>query len=63
MTLQNVEVRPKIKRQHENQEVFEKSSDITVYNVYEQDYQTLVEEGLAHWFADKADFEQQKGER
>jgi hypothetical protein len=43
-----------------NKELFDQSSDVTVWNLYDQDFQTIVDEGLASVFADRAEFEQTK---
>ncbi|NIK13137.1 hypothetical protein FHR85_002564 [Alkalibacillus almallahensis] len=61
MTLQNVEVRPKIKRQqYDNKEVFDKSSDVTVYNLHDQSWHTLDELKLTHLWRK---VQERKGER
>jgi hypothetical protein len=54
-------IEPKPERgQYEDRDVHSLSSDITTFNLYEQDWQTLVNEGLAQLFANKEDFEQRR---
>lgn len=43
---------------------YDLSSDIKVYSVYDQDWQTLVDENLTHLFnGDQSEFEQAKARR
>lgn len=62
MTLKNVQTIAKIKRSsHGNKDVFEKSSDIVVFSLFEQSWDTLVKAGLSHVFNDdQAEFESRK---
>ncbi|WP_077624968.1 hypothetical protein [Sediminibacillus massiliensis] len=47
--LVNVRIEPKPPRgQYENRETYEKSSDITVYNLWEQSWEALEAHGLTH---------------
>lgn len=39
------------------------SSDVTTYNLYEQDWADLEAEGLTYLFEDRDDFERRKKER
>ncbi|HWO74372.1 MAG TPA: hypothetical protein VNM69_00485 [Bacillus sp. (in: firmicutes)] len=39
-------------------DVYEKSSDVIVWNLYEQDWQTIHSEGLARLFNGRDEFEQ-----
>ncbi|MGP4074138.1 hypothetical protein ACTWQB_16670 [Piscibacillus sp. B03] len=63
MALRNVKVVDKgEKPRFMDRDVFDKSSDITVFNLYEQSWATLVERGLAHIFNhDQCEFERRKG--
>lgn len=49
---------------YEDKDVHSKSSDIRVYSLYKQDWQTLVDEGLTHIFGDnESEFIKRKRER
>jgi len=44
-----------------DKDIFDKSSDVTVFNLYEQDWPTLVDNGLSHIFNEnESEFEQRK---
>jgi hypothetical protein len=59
VALRNARTESKPERgQYEDHDVHEQSSDITVFNLYEQSWQTIVDEGLSHLFNDEGDFEQ-----
>jgi hypothetical protein len=61
VALRNVRIESKPERgQYEDRDVHEKSSDITTYNLYEQEWDVLINEGLAQLFTDKPEFEQLK---
>jgi hypothetical protein len=45
---------------NENKEVYELSSDITAWNLYEQSWQTLVTEGLSKLFENENEFKGRK---
>lgn len=62
--LKNVSIESKGERpERMNREWFESSSDITTFNLYEQDWQTLIDEGLDRLFVDEAMFNGLKFER
>jgi hypothetical protein len=63
LALKNVRIVPKPERSfREDVDKYELSSDITEFNLYEQDYETLVEEGLDWIFASREQFERLKRE-
>ncbi|WP_042224139.1 hypothetical protein [Oceanobacillus manasiensis] len=63
MALKKVRIEDKgQKPQYQAKDVFDKSSDVTVYNVFDQDWATLQTEGLARLFDSKAEFERRKKE-
>lgn len=47
---------------YEDHGVFAGSSDVIVYNLYEQDWADIKREGLAHLFDSEAEFERRKAE-
>ncbi|MCM3732358.1 hypothetical protein M3196_11865 [Fictibacillus nanhaiensis] len=62
--LKNVRIEPKAPREkHEDIDKYTKSSDITEFNLYDQDYETLVDEGLDWIFASRSESERLKRER
>lgn len=64
MAVRNIRIEPKSERKkHENYDVWTESSDITTFNLYDQDWQTIEELGMSEYFNDKADFERKKSER
>jgi hypothetical protein len=64
MVVVNARIEPKSERlNHEDRDVHEKSSDVTEFNLYDQDYGTLVDEGLDWIFASRSEFERLKKER
>jgi hypothetical protein len=46
-----------------DKDLYEKSSDVLTYNLFDQNWQTLQAHGLTHLFKDKTDFETRKAER
>ncbi|CAN7226594.1 hypothetical protein [Rossellomorea sp. LjRoot5] len=58
MPIVNVNVEPKPPRlDNENKEVYAKSSDVTVWSLYDQSWETLVDEGLDRLFESRNQFE------
>jgi hypothetical protein len=61
LALRNVSVEPKPERQlYENKEVYAKSSDVTVWNIYDQSWDVLVDEGLDRLFESRNQFEMRR---
>lgn len=62
MTLKNVQIVGKGERpQYGEKAVYDLSSDVTVFNLYEQQWQALVDAGLSYLFnEDRAEFEYRK---
>lgn len=59
--LVGVSILPKPERgRYENRDVYEKSSDVRQFNLYDQSWAALVEHGLSHLFENEADFEAKK---
>ncbi len=51
------------KGRYEKYYEWSQSSDVTTFNLYEQDWPTLIDEGLTRIFSDQAEFERLKDER
>lgn len=57
MALINVRIEPKPERKrHEDKDVWSNSSDIAVWNMYDQDYDVIQAEGLGRLFDGQEDF-------
>lgn len=57
--LKNVRVESKGERPDRmNKEWFEQSSDVTIWSLWDQSWQTLVDEGLSYLFTDETEFKE-----
>lgn len=61
MPLKGARIIPKgDKPRYQDRDVWEKSSDIVTYNLYENEWDDLQREGLTHLFEDESEFNRRK---